>query len=86
MNLLVLNLRKRAINDCSIYSDEFKREVATAHRRFFLKRGMDPDNLPRIWDLGDRISSSSPRMSDPPIEQYPPDSFHVSGIVKQKNA
>lgn len=73
-------------NDYSIYSEKFKKEVAASHRKFFESRGLDPDNLPRIWDLGDRISRSSSRKSDPPKEQYPQDSFHVSGIVKQKNA
>lgn len=72
-------------NDYSIYSERFKKEVALAHREFFLKRGMDPDNLPRLWDLGDRISRSSSRKNVRPKEQSLPKSFHLSDILKQKN-
>ena len=75
----------RMNNDPSIYSDQFKQEVIAAHREFFLKRGMDPDSLPRLWDLGDRISSSFPQKSDPPIERYAPSSFRIADILKQKN-
>jgi len=32
-------------DDCSIYSEEFKREVNQAHRAFFEKRGIDPNKI-----------------------------------------
>ena len=73
-------------NDYSIYSEQFKRDVARGHREFFLKRGMDPDNLPRLWDLGDRISPSSSQKSDPPKERPLPKSLLLADILKQKNA
>ena len=78
-----LNLLSTAI------SDKFKREVNRAHRRFFEKRGMDPDNLPkhlRSWTIGDRMSSSSPKMSDPPRARHLQASSLPSGNEKQKSA
>lgn len=88
MNLILTLTWSRMKNDCSIYSEKFKREVNRAHRKFFEKRGIDPDNLPqhlRSWSLGDRISSSFPQKNDPPIPQSAPKSFLLRDILKQMN-
>lgn len=41
IQILILEMK----DDCSIYSEEFKRLVNDAHRKFFEKRGIDPDKM-----------------------------------------
>ena len=89
MNLDLIRVWVRMRSDYSIYSDKFKRDVNRAHREFFLKRGMDPDNLPRhlrSWSLGDYISLSSPKKNDLPKGQYPSTPYQPSHNGKQMNA
>lgn len=88
MSLGLIRVWVRMKNDHSIYSEKFKHEVNRAHRKFFEKRGIDPDNLPqylRSWSLGDRISSSFSQKNDPPIQQSAPKSFLLRDILKQMN-
>lgn len=69
--------------DCSIYSEKFKLQVIEAHRRFFEKRGIDPDNIPGISDYKFQWWKKT---SVPPIVQCPPGTYPPAYSVKQKNA
>lgn len=64
-------------DDCSIYSDEFKRQVNDAHQRFFEKRGIDPSRMDGDFLYGSKSfrrfrednPSWSPYSNDRPILQ-----------------
>ena len=69
--------------DTSIYSEKFRNEVNEAHRKFFEKRGIDPNNIPGISDYK---SLWWTKKSVPPKRQHPLDPSPRSYNEKQKNA
>ena len=67
--------------------ETIRKEVDEAHRRFFLKRGIDPSNVERSFLFGSgRKFESSPETSDQPIEQYPQDFYPTLDSDSQMSA
>jgi hypothetical protein len=82
---------KRANKDCSIYSDEFKRQVNLAHQKFFEKRGIDPSKIDGDFLYGSKAfrkfrednpswspdSSAQPTLQSFELKNYNPPAQHA---------